>query len=80
MKPNDRAESVLFKGRYPQGSIFAAVAELKNATPEAAAALILSKEIPFETAIGAVSKLKGNKEILFAIIERMTGNQGNYEH
>lgn len=75
-KGTERARKILGfdAGGYPRGSVFAAVANLKNLPPAEAASVILNKQIPLEIAIGSVAKAK-DKDIVLALIEGMTGNQ-----
>lgn len=73
-RPSDRAQKILFEGKYPANSVFAKVANLKNMTPQEAASVILSEKIPYEVAVGAVAKIK-DKDIILALLEGMTGNQ-----
>lgn len=74
MKPSARAQKVLFEQDYPQRSVFLKVARLRELTPKEAAGVILTENIPFEVAIGSVTKAK-DQNILLALIEGMTGNQ-----
>ncbi len=73
-KPSERADAILFKGVYPDGSVFEKVAKLKSMSPAEAAGVIIENRIPLEAAIGAVTKVK-DKDVLLALLERMTGNQ-----
>lgn len=73
-KPHGMAQAVLFDRHYPPHTIFYLVSKLKDMTPKEAASAILSQKIPFEVAVGAVSKIK-DPDIVLALIEGMTGNQ-----
>lgn len=73
-KPSAHAQAILFDCSYPKHSVFAKVAALKTMSAKEAAGVILEYEIPFEVAVGAVSKAK-DKDIVLALIEGMTGNQ-----
>ena len=73
IKPNDRAQKILFKKEYPKNSVFQVVKELKNMKPQEAAGAILNHKIPFLIAVGALGGIKGKSDIILALIERMTG-------
>jgi hypothetical protein len=75
IKPSQRAQSVLFDGKKPKGSVFEALKNLKNMTSEEAAGTILNFNIPFNIAVGAIPGLKNKPEIALALIERMSGNE-----
>jgi hypothetical protein len=72
IKPSDRADSVLFKCVYPQGSIFEVVATLKDLAPVAAAGQIMKWKIPFLIALGALGKKAKETDLVLALIERMS--------
>lgn len=73
IKPTPRAQRILFKRDYPQGSVFAKLKELKNMAPDEAAGFILINRIPFLVAVGALGGIKGKPDIVLALIERMSG-------
>lgn len=78
-KPSDYANRTLFqkisKGRdYPENSIFNVVRQLKNMTPKEAASAIVKHKIPFQVIIGASASIK-NPDLVFAIVNNMTGNE-----
>lgn len=73
-KPSPHAQAILFDHRYPKHSVFTKVAQLRTMGPKEAAGVILEYQIPFEVAVGAVSKAK-DKDIVLALLEGMTGNQ-----
>lgn len=73
-KPTDRADQILFKGNYPEDSIFAKVAMLGKLPPREAASIILTNNIPFEVVVGAMSNIK-NPDVILALLEGATGNQ-----
>ena len=73
VKPSPYANDVLFQGVYPQGSVFERITQLKNMTPEEAAGTILTYNIPFLIAKGALGGIKGKKDLIIALIEKMSG-------
>jgi len=75
IKPNKRAQDVLFKKLKPKGSVFEALKNLKSMKADEAAGTILNFSIPFNIAIGAIPDLKDKPDIALALIERMTGNE-----
>ena len=75
VKPSKLAQAVLFDGKYPKGSIFEAVAELKNMTPKEAAGTILNRDIPYLIAVGALGGIKDKPDIILALIEQMSGTE-----
>jgi hypothetical protein len=78
-KPSDRAQAVLFDGKYPKGSVFEDVARLKSVGPEEAAGIILNRKIPFQIAIGALGRKKEDfikaPELPLALMSAMSGQQ-----
>lgn len=81
IKPNDMAQAVLFKRQKPKGSVFEAVASLKNMNPQEAAGTILNFKIPFLVAMGAVGGIKNKPDLIMALIDQTSGNEliGNTE-
>lgn len=75
VKPNDKAQAVLFKKEYPEGSVFEALTGLKDQKPKEAAESILKHRIPFTIAIGALGGIKKNKDLLLSLIESMSGTE-----
>lgn len=73
-KPSPRAQAILFNKKYPGGSVFSVVANLKNMGALEAAGNILKYKIPFQVAVGAVARAK-DPDIVMALIEGMTGNE-----
>ncbi len=71
-KPSARAQHILFDRNYPANSVFAAVAGLKNMTPQEAAGTILNHRIPFPIAIGAGVNVK-DEVVALALVDAMTG-------
>ena len=79
---SDRVRAVLFgfKGRgadkvkleLPKGSVFEAVAGLKNMSPVEAAGAILKFKIPFLIASGALGEKIKETDLLVALIDRMS--------
>lgn len=72
VKPNSFADSILFKGERPKGSVFAAIAELKNMSPIEAAGTIMEYKIPFLIAMGALGEKAKNTDLVLALLDRMT--------
>jgi hypothetical protein len=75
IKPNQLAQDVLFDRKKPKGSVFEALANLKNMNPLEAAGTILHHKIPFLIAVGAVGGIKNNPDIVMALIEQTSGNE-----
>lgn len=72
VKPSKRADEILFKGIYTDGSVFAEVAKLKDMSPAEAAGTIMERKIPFLIAMGALGKKAQEPDLVLALIERMT--------
>jgi hypothetical protein len=71
IKPNARADAVLFKDEPPAGSLAFALKQLAKAqTPVEQAQLIVNHNIPFTIAVGAVRKL--TPVVLAALINQMS--------
>lgn len=76
IKPSERANAILFKGAYPEGSIFAAVRALPTLPAVDALSAIMAHRIPFLTIMGALGpRLKTEPDLVLALIESMTGPQ-----
>lgn len=73
-KPSVYAQSVLFDKKYPAGSVFEALNNLKTMSPQEAAGTIINFKIPFPIAVGAGVNIK-NQDVALALIEAMTGNE-----
>jgi len=72
IKPNDRADAILFKGIYPQNSIFQVVSQLKDMSVAEAAAAIVQRGIPFLIAMGALGKKAQDPDLVLTMIGRMS--------
>lgn len=72
VKPSPMADLILFKGERPAGSIWDAIARLKDMSPVEAAGTILQKRIPYLVAIGALGAKAKEPELVLAMIERMS--------
>ena len=71
IRPNERADLVLFKNRPPEGSLAAAVKALAAAeTPVEQARVIVDHKIPYTIAVGAVRQL--TPSVLVALIDGMS--------
>lgn len=69
--PGQRAQSVLFARKPPEGSLAAKVKALANSTsPAEQALMILDLKLPFPVAVGAVRQL--TPAVLAALVEVMT--------
>jgi len=75
VRPNARAQAVLFDKLHPAGSVFHAVYHLRNMPPQEAAGTILNHRIPFLVAVGALGGIKDKPDVLLALIERMSGSE-----
>lgn len=72
VKPSDTVDSILFKNKYPRGSVFEAIARLKDMSPAEAAGTILERRIPFTTALVALGKKSKETDLVMALIARMS--------
>jgi hypothetical protein len=71
IRPNQRADMVLFKNCPPEGSLAAAVKALAAAeTPADQARVIVDQKIPYTIAVGAVRKV--TPSVLVALIDGMS--------
>ncbi len=71
IKPDERADAILFKGNPPEGSLPWKVRQLaRSTTPAEQARTIVEERIPYTVAIGAVGKV--TPTVLAAIVETMT--------
>ena len=71
IKPDGRADAVLFKNSPPQDSLAFALKQVVNApTPQEQARLIVVHKIPYTVAVGAVKKL--TPTVLVALINAMS--------
>jgi hypothetical protein len=78
----DRTRAVLF-GKdadkkplpLPKGSVFEAVANLKNMTSTEAAGTILKYKVPFLIAMGALGAKAKDTDLVLALIERMSATE-----
>ena len=73
VKPAKFAQRILFEDDRPPNSVFEAVYNLKNMSPEEAAGTILNYKIPFQIAKDKVPGLEKKPEITLALMEQMTG-------
>lgn len=72
MKPGEHQQRVLFEKKYAPGSVFTAVANLKNMSPDEAAGTILQKRLPFLIVKGALGNKVKETPIMLALIKSMT--------
>lgn len=75
IRPDARANEILFKRVYPSNSIFTKVKQLKDMSPKEAAGTILNNKIPFLIAIPAMQGIKDKPDVILALIENMTKAQ-----
>jgi hypothetical protein len=74
-KPADFADEILFKEKYPEKSVFQAIATLKTMAADDIAEAIVKFQIPFLVANGALgSKLK-DENVALALIKAMTATE-----
>lgn len=72
IKPISWVQDILFEGKYPTGSIFEDIKNLKNMDPKQAAGTILNRKIPFLIAVGAMEGIKDKPDVILAMISQMT--------
>ena len=72
VRPSARAQMVLFDREIPAGSIFEKVARLKDMTSKEAAGTIIEYKVPFLIAMGALGAKAKDKDLVLALIERMS--------
>ena len=71
VRPDPRADAILFKDRPPAGSLAAVLKDLARAeTPAEQAELIVRHRVPYTTAIGAVRQV--TPSVLVALVAAMT--------
>lgn len=70
-KASARCGEVL-QGKYPAGSTFAVIQNLKDMSPTEAAAAVLERKIPFLIARGALGARIKEVDVLMALITRMS--------
>lgn len=73
IKPNGYAQAVLFKREKPKGSVFEALANIRNMNPQEAAGTILNHKIPFLVASRAVGGIKNKPDVVMALIDQTSG-------
>lgn len=73
-KPMYFVQDILFDKKYPKGSIFEIINQLKNMSPKETAGNIINHKIPLTVAIGSVSSIKDDN-ILLALLEGISGNE-----
>jgi hypothetical protein len=72
VKPAPWANEILFKGHYDTGSVFHAIANLKNMAPIEAAGAIQKYRVPFLVVIGALGAKLKDVDIALALIKAMS--------
>ncbi len=71
-KPLEAADSILFKGIYPKGTVLSTVSQLKDMAPSEAAGYILNQKIPFLVAQGAMGAKIKDPAVVLALINQMS--------
>jgi hypothetical protein len=72
IKPVAFADAILFKGKRTPGSVFEAIATLKDMPAMQAAGTIIEKRIPFLVAVSALGKRMKETELVMALIDLMS--------
>lgn len=72
VKPSTMADAILFKGERPRGTVFEAIANLKDMSAQEAAGTIIERRIPFLIAMGALGSKAKDVDLVMALIGRMT--------
>lgn len=72
VKASDRAAKILYRGKYPPGSAFEAVAKLGKVGAQEAADLIVEHRLPLLTVLPHLSKYKNDTGFVAAMIDRMS--------
>lgn len=75
MDTASRARAILFDRERPKGSVFEAIANLKNMDALTAAGAIIGYKIPFLVAQGALGKRATEPDLALALIERMSATE-----
>ena len=68
----ERTREILFYRRYPTGSLFEKVAQLKDMSPTEAAGTIMQYKLPFLICLGALGKKAQDPDLVLALINRMS--------
>src|SRR6266571_522976 len=71
----DFARTILFDGKYPEGSLFDLLKNLRNMTPKEAAGTILEARLPFLVALGALEEKAKDPDLVLALIKRMSATE-----
>src|SRR5262249_41628389 len=72
VKPSLRAQEILFNRRYPAGSLFEVVANLKDMSAAEAAGTIMELRLPFLICLGALGAKSKDPDLVLALIQRMS--------
>ncbi len=72
IKPGTMADSILFKGERPKGSVFESIANLKDMSNSEAAGTIMERRIPFLIAMGALGTKAKEPDLVMALMDRMS--------
>lgn len=72
VKPKSMADTILFKGEAPTGTVFADIRNLSKMGAAEAAGTIIEQRIPFLVAVGALGSKIKDGNLVMALIERMS--------
>ncbi len=72
IRPSENADRILFKGRYPEGSVFADIKRLSAASTKEAAGIIVRWKLPFLVIQGGLGLRLKETDLAFALIEQMS--------
>ena len=75
IKPDPRADAILFKGHFPPGSIFDVVRQLPSMSPSEAAGAIIHRRLPFLIASGALGAKAKEPSLVLALIGQMSASE-----
>jgi hypothetical protein len=72
VEPSKLADNILFKKKYPKGSVFEVRRNFLKMTDDDVANVILKRKIPFLVVQGALGDRLKKETILFSVMEQMT--------
>lgn len=75
VKPSTMADSILFKGQAPAGTVWDALRRLPTMGVTEAADVLATMRIPFLVAKGALGKRLKEEELLLALLDRMSATE-----
>jgi hypothetical protein len=78
-KPSAYAQAVLFERKFPAGSVFHKIANMKSMPAQEAAGVILNNRLPAQIVMGALGRTKEDlikdRVLIMALLEGMSGQQ-----